>query len=207
MNFNCRDAGGRWRLGFQVLNKGQQSWLRAFDENLDAFLAIQHPPGEGIRTSETINERTKTYALHYTTNSNRTSTGHGHSTSTMQLRPCQPTCTTLPSSTNIGTLRCPAARARMRLSAFGSASTSYSSNWRRCHSSHSRISCVCGQRAVPYNSSLATVQHLQQLADDVVDRGLHFLDTRDVVALHHDGKVCELAAFDLAAVVAQQRNG
>src|SRR6202451_2239823 len=92
----------------------------------------------------------------------------------------------------------------MRRRAFGSASTSYSTKAERFHSSHSRISCVCGHRAVPNSSSLATTQHLQPFANDVIDRSLHFLNTGYVVALHDDGEVCQLTALDLAAVVAQQ---
>ena len=42
--------------------------------------------------------------------------------------------------------------------------------------------CVYGQLAVPKSSSFATAQHLQSLADDVIDRGLHFLNARNVIA-------------------------
>ena len=41
----------------------------------------------------------------------------------------------------------------------------------------------------------------------MVDRGLHFLNAGNVVAVHHDGKISQALALDLAAVVAEQRNG
>src|SRR5579864_2749491 len=63
-------------------------------------------------------------------------------------------------------------------------STSYSTKSQRRNSSQSRISWVWGQRAVPYSSSLATIQYLQGFANDVIDRSLHFLDPRDVVAMN-----------------------
>jgi hypothetical protein len=89
-NFDIHDGGSGWRLGFQVLNKRLQSGLSAFDENLNASLAVQHPSGESIGTSETINEGTETNPLHNPANSNGTGAGHRYSTSTVQLRPCQP---------------------------------------------------------------------------------------------------------------------
>src|ERR1700685_1816269 len=123
--------------------------------------------------------RTKTNPLHYAANANRASAGrfHNHS-STMQLRPCQPTCTTLPSSTSSGTLRCPADSALIRCRAAGSASTSSS-----------------------------TRSRLQQFAHDVLNRSLHFLDAGNVIALHDDGKIGQLPPFDLTTVIAQQSDG
>src|ERR1700746_1298438 len=49
-------------------------------------------------------------------------------------------------------------------------------------------------------------KRLQRFANDVVGRGLHLLDTRDVVAAHDDGEVGEAAAMDFAAVVSEQRD-
>src|SRR5580692_5338717 len=104
----------------------------------------------------------------------------------------------------MGTVRWPAASSRMRWRAAGSASTSYSMKSLRFHSSQSRISPVCGQRAAPKSSSLATsrhllslrilvyripMQHLQCFADHVVDAGLDFLNARDVIAIYDDRKV------------------
>src|SRR5579859_7857331 len=94
----------------------------------------------------------------------------------------------------------------MRSRAAGSASTSYSKKSLRLNSSHSRMSCVCGHRVVPKSSSLATGNRLQSFPHDVVNRGLHFLNARNVIALHDDGEIGEGAALDLAAVVAEQRN-
>ena len=85
-----RDACCRGRLRFQVLNKSLQPWLSTFKINLNSFLAVQHPSSEGIGTGETIDKGTEANALHHAANSNRTSTGHRYSASTMQLRPCQP---------------------------------------------------------------------------------------------------------------------
>src|ERR1700720_2958213 len=104
----------------------------------------------------------------------------------------------------MGTVRCPPEISRMRPRATGSASTSYSTNSLRFHSSQSRISEVWGQRAVPKSSSLATAQHLQRFAHHVVNRSLHFLDAGNVVAAHHQGKGCQTLALDLAAVVTQK---
>ena len=42
-----------------------------------------------------------------------------HSASTMQPRPCQPICTTLPSSTSTGTVRWPPEMSRMRRASVG----------------------------------------------------------------------------------------
>src|SRR5271163_1855989 len=95
----------------------------------------------------------------------------------------------------------------MRRRASGSASTSYSAKSEPFHSSHSRISCVWGQRAAPKSSSLATNENLQGFADDVVDRGLHFLNARDVIARNHDGKIGQGPTLDFAAIVSEQRDG
>jgi hypothetical protein len=40
MDLNFRDAGGRRRLGFQVLNKSLEPWLSTLQVNLNAFLAV-----------------------------------------------------------------------------------------------------------------------------------------------------------------------
>src|SRR5271154_6001777 len=117
--------------------------------DLHALFSVQHPAVESVGARKAIDEWTKPDALYHSPHSNRTRTRHTYSKSTMQLCPCQPTCTTLPSSTNSGTLRWPAANARMRQRATTSASTSYSTNSERFHSNHSRISLVWGQRAVP----------------------------------------------------------
>jgi hypothetical protein len=79
---------------------------------------------------------------------------------TIHPRPCHPTCITLPSSTSMGTVRWPPERARMRLNASLSDSTSYSTNSVPFHSSDSLISRVKGQLAPPNNSTLATAVHL-----------------------------------------------
>src|SRR6185369_13782184 len=47
-------------------------------------------------------------------------------------------------------------------------------------------------------------QYLQHFANDVVDRGLRFLNARDVVALYDDRKVGQSTPLDLSAVVPQQ---
>src|ERR1700731_2032160 len=119
---------------------------------------------------------------------------------------------TLPSSTRIGTVRCPFAILRMRSRAALSASTSYSTKSLRFHSSQSRISLVCGQRAVPKSSSLGMfafldAQDLQQLAHDMINRSLHFLNARNVIAVHDDRKIRESLAFNFAAIVAEERDG
>src|ERR1700722_2359363 len=144
MHFDFRDTGCGRRLRFQLLHKSLKPRLGAFDKNLNAFIAVEHPSGERIGLRKAIDVGTKANTLHHSANSNGTSAGdcYGHSASTMQLRPCQPTCTTLPSSTSTGTLRSPAATLLMRWRAAASASTSYSMKSLRFHSSHSRISCV-----------------------------------------------------------------
>src|ERR1700730_2480920 len=94
----------------------------------------------------------------------------------------------------------------MRCRASGSASTSYSTNSDPFHSSHSRISCVCGQRAAPKSSSLAMAQHLQGFPNDVINRGLDLLNARDVVTSDNNWKVCQAAPLDLSPVVTQERD-
>src|ERR1700722_6421168 len=125
----------------------------------------------------------------------------------MQPCPCQPTCTTLPSSTRIGTVRWPPDNSRMRSRATGSASTSYSMNSTPLNSSHSRISSVCGQRAAPKSSSLAMGKHLQGFADHMVDGGLDFLNPRNVIAADDQRKIRECAPLNFASVAAEQRDG
>ena len=83
-------AGCGGRLCFEVLNKGPQPGRRAFQVNLNSFLAVQDPSRERVGAGQTIHVRTKANTLHHPANSNRTSTGHCYSESTMQLRPCQP---------------------------------------------------------------------------------------------------------------------
>jgi hypothetical protein len=90
MDLDVRDAGGGGRLCFQVLNKSLQSWFTTFQVNLNSFLAVQYPSGEGIGACETIDEGAEANALHNAANSDRAGTCHRYSTSTMQLRPCQP---------------------------------------------------------------------------------------------------------------------
>jgi hypothetical protein len=87
MDFDFCDAGCWRRLRFQILDKGQQPFLGALQKNLNSFLAIQYPSGKRIGASQTIHKRPKANALHHAANSNGTSAGHSHSTSTKQLRP------------------------------------------------------------------------------------------------------------------------
>src|ERR1700733_1959915 len=107
----------------------------------------------------------------------------------------------------MGTVRCPPEISRMRWRAAKSGSTSYSTNSLRFHSSQSRISPVWGQRAVPKSSSLATSQHLQRFAHDMVDRSLHLLNAGDVVAVDDDGKIRQPLALNLAAIVPEEGDG
>src|SRR5882724_8242519 len=92
----------------------------------------------------------------------------------------------------------------MRPRAIGSASTSYSMNSLRFHSSQSRISEVWGQRAVPKSSSLDTAQDLQRFAHHVINRRLGFLDAGDVVTADDYREIGQCLAFDFAAIVAQK---
>ena len=54
---------------------------------------------------------------------------------------------------------------------------------------------------------MATRQHLQQFANDVVNRCLHFLNARDLVAMHYDRKINQASPLDLTAVITEQRDG
>ena len=141
-------AGGG--CGFEILHESPQSWLSAFHKNLNALLAIQHPSGERVGASEAINKRTKANALHHAANSNGACTGHRsfhihHATAALpaDLHDLAIFNQHGHAALSGGQHRaCAGAR-------HGSASTSYSTKSQRFHSSHSRISCVCGQRAVP----------------------------------------------------------
>src|SRR6185369_6150682 len=104
-------------------------------------------------------------------------------------------------------MRCPPVSSRMRARAARSDSTSCSTNSHPRHSSHSRISRVCGQLPVPKSSSTGMFPQLQVLANHVVDRRLHFLNSRYVVTGHDQREIRKTAAADLAAVVAKQGNG
>src|ERR1700722_13953478 len=99
----------------------------------------------------------------------------------------------------------------MRARAAASASTSYSTKSARFHSSQSRIWLVCGQRALPKSSSIAMTEGLprlalQRLAHHVVNRSLHFLNPRNVIAVHYDREIRQLLAHDLAAVITEKCN-
>src|SRR6202789_172762 len=48
---------------------------------------------------------------------------------------------------------------------------------------------------------------LQRFADHVINRGLHFLNARNVIAADNQRKIGEAAAQNFAAVVTQQRYG
>src|SRR5277367_2627859 len=104
----------------------------------------------------------------------------------------------------MGTVRCPFARECIRTRAARSASTSYSTNSVPFHSSHSRISCVYWQLFVPKSSRIATAEHLQSFADDVVNRGLYFLNTRNVIATNDQRKISQSSPLDFTAIVAEQ---
>ena len=64
LNFNCRNDCGRRGIGLEGLNKRLESLIGAFEENLNAFLTIQHPAGQRIGASETKDEGAKSHALH-----------------------------------------------------------------------------------------------------------------------------------------------
>src|SRR5579862_16861 len=122
--------------------KGLKRRLLAFQTNGHAMGLIQHPSGEGVRARQAKHKRAKAHPLHHPSNTN--CARYCHDGFTTQPRPCQPIWVTLPSSTSMGTVRCPPVAAESLAKAAGSASTSYSSNSHLCHSSHSRISCVNG---------------------------------------------------------------
>src|ERR1700687_2551963 len=125
---------------------------------------------------------------------------------TTHPRPCHPICITFPSSTSTGTVRWPPASAFIRLNASRSDSTSYSTNSSPLHSSHSRISSVCGQPIDPKSSNLGMAEHLQGLSNYVINGGLNFLNTRDVVRMNDNRKIGQMSALNVAAVVTEQCN-
>src|SRR5271168_1033639 len=106
----------------------------------------------------------------------------------------------------MGTVRCPFARECIRTRAARSASTSYSTNSVPFHSSHSRISCVYWQLFVPKSSRIATAEHLQSFADDVVNRSLNFLNAWNVIATNNKRKIGQSSPLDFAAIVTKQRH-
>src|SRR5271154_372061 len=106
----------------------------------------------------------------------------------------------------MGTVRCPFARECIRTRAARSASTSYATNSVPFHSSHSRISWVYWQLFVPYSSRIATADHLQGLADHVVNRGLYFLNTRNVIGTNDQRKISQASPLNFAAIVPEQRH-
>ena len=100
-----------------------------------------------------------------------------------QPRPCQPTWTTLPSSTSTGTVRWPPASARSRarrrrvglhvvLDELGAAALQ----------PLAQLAGVGAARRCRRVQALATAERLQALANHVIDGRLHFLNARDVVA-------------------------
>src|SRR5579864_858122 len=104
----------------------------------------------------------------------------------------------------MGTALTSPAKMRIRWRASGSASTSYSENSHLRHSSHSRISSVNGQVDVPYNSSFATGQHLQHVANNVINRRLHFLDSWNVIAVHNQREIGQPTTQNFSTVVPEQ---
>src|SRR5262245_1906006 len=67
---------------------------------------------------------------------------------------------------------------------------------------------VCSHRGLPNSSTtLLTAQHLQRVADDVVNRRVDLLDPRDVVRTDDQWAIRQAAPGNLAAVVPEQRNG
>jgi hypothetical protein len=76
LHIDLRDTGGRRRLRFQVPDKRLQAGLGAFEMNFNSFLRVQHPSIQSISAGGAIDERTESHALHYSLNSDGTSTGH-----------------------------------------------------------------------------------------------------------------------------------
>src|ERR1700739_2216953 len=111
---------------------------------------------------------------------------------------------TFPFSTNTGTVRGAPGRDLKRRRASGSSSTSYSAKSLLRNSSHSRISRVCGQRDEPKSSRLGILAHsLQRFTHGVIDRRLHFLNSRDVVGLDNNRKVGKILPFNFSSVVSK----
>src|ERR1700733_2120456 len=54
------------------------------------------------------------------------------------------------------------------------------------------------------SSCMWLLQLSQELSNHMIDRRLHFLNSRNVIGVHHDGKIRQAPAHDLAAVVTQQ---
>src|SRR5690348_1246033 len=118
--------------------------------NVHTVRLIQNPAGERVLARQAEDEGAKAYALHHAPHPNRARDAHDPRPFVMtQPRPSQPIWVTLPSSTSTGTVSWPPVASLSHARAYGSASTSYSSKSRLWHSSHSRISCVNGQPALP----------------------------------------------------------
>src|ERR1700688_131065 len=94
----------------------------------------------------------------------------------------------------------------MRAKACWSDSTSNSRKSFPDHSSHSRISLVYGQVAVPYSSRLGIYESLHRIAKSVINRRLNFLNARNVIGAHDQRKIRETSTNNFSAVIAQQRN-
>src|SRR5215469_11238291 len=92
----------------------------------------------------------------------------------------------------------------MRRRATGSDSTSYSTKSHPRHCNQSRISSVWGQPEAPKSSRVATVEHLQQFANDVIDRSLYLLDSRNVITVHSNRTVCQASTLDFATVITKK---
>src|SRR5271156_2517510 len=100
---------------------------------------------------------------------------------------------THPSSTSTGTIAWEPQSAVKRASAPRSLSTSYSTKSQPSHSSRSRTSAQYGQLGVAKSSS-DIADPTERVAQRVIDRGLRFLDARDVIAANDDGAVGQDAA-------------
>ena len=190
---------------FKSRTNAVQADSGAFEMNIYAALFVEHPSGKRVGVRQAKYERAKADALHHSAHANRAARRHRGVSGHYAAAACQPIWTTLSSSTSTGTLRWPPANCAHALEArVASTSTSYSTKSRRCHSSHSRISRCRGSARSRKVQVWPRPDNLQHFADDVIDRGLHFLDARNVVASAPRAEIRQTAAQNLAAIIAQQ---
>jgi hypothetical protein len=75
-NIDFRDARGWRRLRPQGANERVEAGLGSFEMNFNAFLAIQDPTCQRVRTSEAVDEWTKADPLHHAPHSYGTGACH-----------------------------------------------------------------------------------------------------------------------------------
>ncbi len=112
LNLDRVDPGGWGRLTREIVVECGERLGVTFRVNADTIRIIQHPSANAVRVCDTKDKRAESNALHDTTDPDRLGMTElllhlqmRHGGETMQPRPCQPICSTRPSTTSTGIVR------------------------------------------------------------------------------------------------------